>query len=307
MFEKILVPLDGSPLAEGILPYVKALAKGLGSPAVLLHVVDPFPLDHLDSELEPYASRAVEFIHPLAESYLERTARNLVHDGVEAEMRLAQGKAADQIVDFIENDGIGLIAMSTHGRSGPARWVLGSTADRILRSIECPLLLVRPPDEETGGTPAGQLSRIVVPLDGSPIAEAVLPVIQGLARALSLEITLIQVIDVGTKVQFGRMTTETKPVPNDVLQQMAGLACDYLAGIAKDLEGKGLSVQWEVLGGSPAQRVVDFGRETSGCLVAMTTHGRSGFRRWVMGSVADRVVRQTGDPVLVVRAPSSPR
>ena len=171
MFEKILVPLDGSPLAEGILSYVKVLATRLDSRVIVLHTVEAFPVDHLDSELEPYAARAVESIQPLAESYLERIARNLVHDGVEAEMKLVQGRAAEEIVGYAEGEDVGLIAMSTRGRSGPARWVLGSTADKVLRAVECPLLLVRPPDEEMGGAAVGRLSRMVVPLDGSSTAD----------------------------------------------------------------------------------------------------------------------------------------
>ena len=75
MFEKILVPLDGSPLAEGILPYVKVLARSLRSRVILMHAVESFPVDHLDPELEPYSARAVQFIQPLAESYLERITR----------------------------------------------------------------------------------------------------------------------------------------------------------------------------------------------------------------------------------------
>jgi len=305
MFERILVPLDGSPLAEGILPYVKALAKGLGSQVTLQHVVEPFPLDCADPELEPYAARAVEFIHPLAESYLKRIARTLVRDGVEANTKLVQGKAVENILSYAESDDVGLIAMSTHGRSGPARWVLGSTADRVLRSAERPVLLVRPSDEGMGDTASTQLSRIVVPLDGSPTAETALPFVRELARALELEISLIQVIGIETSVRFGGTTLDTRLVPNEVLQRMAVLASDYLASIARKLGRDGSPPQWEVLGGSPASRVIDFAREASSCLVAMATHGRSGFHRWVMGSVADRVVKHTCEPVLLIRTGSS--
>ncbi len=304
MFDRILVPLDGSPLAEGILPYVKVLARGLGSRVTLLHAVEAFPRDYVDPDLEPYAARAAEFIHPLAESYLERTTRQLVRDGVDAEMKLVQGKAAEDIQSHVESEGAGLIAMSTRGRSGPARWVLGSTADKVLRSAERPVLLVRPSNGGMGGAASVQVSRIVVPLDGSPTAETVLPFVEELALTLNLEITLIRVIGIEPNVQFGRTTHDTGSLTNDALQCMAEQASEYLSDVADRLKGKRLSVRWEVLGGSPAQRVVDYAREATDCVVAMTTHGRSGFRRWVMGSVADRMVRQTGEPVLLVRANS---
>ncbi len=302
MFEKILVPLDGSPLAEGILPYVKVLAKALHSRVVLLHAAEASPLDHRDPELEPYATETVERIRPLAESYLEEVAEDLRRDSLQVEKKVAQGKAADEIVDYAEGQGVDLIAMSTHGRSGLARWVVGSTADKVLRSADRPLLLVRPRDDETAEPATGALSRIVVPLDGSPAAETVLTFVEHLSRALGLEITLVQVIGVETTVQFGPMVPDSWPVPNDVLERIDVVASGYLAGIARELEHKGLSAQWEVLRGSPAHRLVDFASEDPGSLVAMTTHGRSGFRRWVMGSVADHVVRNTGEPVLVVRA-----
>lgn len=300
MFQKILVPLDGSPLAEGILAHAKVLAKGLHSQVILLHAVEAFPLDYVDGELEPYAARAAEFIHPLAEGYLDRIARKLIRAGVDAEMKLVQGRAADEILAYAEGEGVGLIAMSTRGRSGPSRSILGSTADRVLRCGEQPVLLVHPPNGGVGRPASARLSRIVVPLDGSPIAETVLPLLNGLAGALELEIVLIQVVGVETTVEFGGTNYDTRLVPNDVLQRLVGQASEYLAGIARRLEGEGLRARWEVLGGSPANRVIDFARETPDCVVAMTTHGRSGFRRWIMGSVTDRVVRQTSEPVLVV-------
>jgi nucleotide-binding universal stress UspA family protein len=305
MFERILVPLDGYPLSEAMLPHVKVLAKGLGSQVTLLHAVEPVPLDYVDPELESYAAKASQFAHPLAESYLERMAQELTREGVKAGIKLIQGKAPEGILAYAVREDAGLVAMSTHSRSGPAQWILGSTADRILRSGERPVLLVRPCHDGVKGTALARLSSIVVPLDGSPTAEAILPFVQELARAMELKITLLHVINVETTVRFGEMNADTKLMPNEVLQRAAVLASDYLADVANRPELRGLCVQSEVLGGSPADRVVDFARETPDCLVAMTTHGRSGFRRWIVGSVADRVVRYTGEPVLAVCAHSS--
>ena len=166
MFERILVPLDGYPLAEAILPQVKVLAKGLGSQVTLLHAIEPLPLDYVDSELESYAAQASQFAHPLAESYLERIAQELTHEGVKADIKLIQGKAPQEILAYTVREDVGLVAMSTHSHSGPGRWILGSTADRILRSGERPVLLVRPCPNGVKGTALARLSGIVVPLDG---------------------------------------------------------------------------------------------------------------------------------------------
>jgi len=304
MFDKILVPLDGSPVAQAILPYVMLVAKGFHSRVILFHVAES-ALDQEDPEQKTYADETMERIRPLAENYLAGVADEFRKQGIDVETRVVGGRATAKILEHAEQENVGLIALSTHGRSGLARWVMGSGVDRILRACEQPVLLVRPRDEG-GGETAARLSKIIVPLDGSNTAEAALPFAEELARALGLELILIQVIGVETTVRFGSMAPDSWSVPSDVLQQLDVVASGYLTGLAKQLKNKGLTVQWEVFRGAAGSRIVEFAKETSDSLVAMTTHGRSGFRRWVMGSVADEVVRHTGEPVLVIR-PHRPR
>ncbi|KPK48476.1 MAG: hypothetical protein AMJ77_00085 [Dehalococcoidia bacterium SM23_28_2] len=304
MFDKILVPLDGSPVAQAILPYVMLVAKGFHSRVILFHVAES-ALDQEDPEQKTYADETMERIRPLAENYLAGVADEFRKQGIDVETRVVGGRATAKILEHAEQENVGLIALSTHGRSGLARWVMGSGVDRILRACEQPVLLVRPRDEG-GGETAARLSKIIVPLDGSNTAEAALPLAEELARALGLELILIQVIGVETTVRFGSMAPDSWSVPSDVLQQLDVVASGYLTGLAKQLKNKGLTVQWEVFRGAAGSRIVEFAKETSDSLVAMTTHGRSGFRRWVMGSVADEVVRHTGEPVLVIR-PHRPR
>jgi nucleotide-binding universal stress UspA family protein len=300
MFEKILVPLDGSALAQAILPYVMAVAKGFRSRVILFHVAET-ALDHKAPEQKTYADETMERIRPLAENYLAGVADELRGEGIDVDTTVVGGQAAAQIVEHAEQENVGLIAMSTHGRSGLARWVMGSGVDKILRACERPVLLVRPRDEGADGEAAGRLSRIIVPLDGSNAAEAALPFAEELAKALGLEVILIQVIGIETTVHFGPMAPDSWPVPSDILQRLDVVGSGYLTGLAKQLKDKGLTVQWEVLRGAAGSRIVEFAREVPDSLVVMTTHGRSGFRRWVMGSVTDEVVRHTGEPVLVMR------
>jgi nucleotide-binding universal stress UspA family protein len=305
MFEKILVPLDGSPLAQAVLPYVMVVAKGFHSRVILFHVAET-ALDHEAPEQKAYADETVERVRPLAENYLAGVADEFRKEGIDVETKVVKGQAAAQIVGYAEQEDVGLIALSTHGRSGLARLVMGSGIDKILRACEQPVLLVRPRDEGAGGEAAGRLSKIIVPLDGSNAAEAALPFAEELAKALGLEVILVQVIGIETTVHFGPRASDSWPVPSDVLQRLDVVASGYLTGLAKQLKAKGLAVQWEVLRGSAGSRIVEFARETTDSMVAMTTHGRSGFRRWVMGSVTDEVVRHTGEPVLVIR-PHRPR
>ncbi|MGQ9573156.1 MAG: universal stress protein [Dehalococcoidia bacterium] len=300
MFEKILVPLDGSPLAQAILPYVMAIAKGFHSHVVLFHVAET-GLDLESPEQKTYAEETMERIRSLAESYLVGVADEFRKEGIAVEAKVVKGRAAAQIVEHAERENVDLIAMSTRGRSGLARLVMGSGIDKILRACEQPVLLVRPRDEGATGEVAGRFSKIIVPLDGSDAAEAALPYAEELAKTLGLEVILIQVIGIETTVQFGPATPNSWPVPSDILQRLDVVASGYLTGLAKQLKERGLTVQWEVLRGAPGPRIVDFAKDIPDSLVVMTTHGRSGLRRWVMGSVADEVVRQQGEPVLVIR------
>jgi nucleotide-binding universal stress UspA family protein len=304
MFEKILVPLDGSPLAQAILPYVMLVAKGFHSRVILFHVAET-ALDQAAPEQKAHADETMERIRPLAENYLAGVAGQLREKGIDVETKVVGGRAVAQILEQAEQEKVGLIAMSTHGRSGLARLVMGRGIDRILRACEQPVLLVRPRDEGASGEAAGRLSRIIVALDGSKEAEAAIPFAEELARVLGLEVILVQVIGIETTVHFGATAPDSWAVPSDVLQRLDVVASGYLKGLATALKNRGLTVQWEVLRGAPGSRIIEFAKETTDSLVAMTTHGRSGFRRWVMGSVADEVVRHTGEPVLVIRPPRS--
>jgi nucleotide-binding universal stress UspA family protein len=298
MFEKILVPLDGSAIAQGMLPCVKTLARPFGSTIVLFHAAETTL--EMDRQ-EEYAKETTDRIRSLAEEYLAGVAKVLRRQRFKVEVKVGLGGVAHSITDFAETEKMDLIAMSTHGRAGLARWMLGNAPDRVLRHTHIPVLLVRP----TGDTPLDAkpyaLKRLIVPLDGSRAAQAVIPFVREMAKRLKLEVVLIQVISAETTVQFTPMGPDTWTVPSDVLQQIDVLASGYLAGVGKDLEREGIPVRWDVLRGATAPRIVEFAQETPASMVAMTTHGRSGLRRWVLGSVADQVVRESGEPVLVVR------
>jgi len=276
------------------------VAAGPHSHVILFHVVET-DLDHEVPEQKAYADETMERIQPMAENYLAGVAEQLRKAGINVEAKVVRGRAAAQILEQAEQENVGLIAMTTHGRSGLARWVTGSRVSKILRACEQPVLLVRPRDESAGGKAEGRLSKVIVPLDGSKDAEAAVPLAEELSKALGLGVILIQVIGIETTVQFAPMAPNSWPVPGDILQRLDVVASGYLTGLAKQLKDRGLTVQWEVLRGAPGPRIVEFAKETPDSLVVMTTHGRSGFRRWVMGSVADAVVRHTGEPVLVMR------
>ena len=307
MYDRILVPLDGSPLSEQVLPYVRQLGLGLSTPVTLITVVTP-PPPSVGRDLNP--SR---HYHETVEHQTEHAAMNL--DAVAADLR-ARGLSVtssvpcgvpwDAIVEEAQQTLNTLIAMSSHGRSGVARWWLGSVADRVLHLTTQPLLLASS-RSAAGAVHLDRFNRVVVPVDGSPLAEEILPHVTCIGKGLGLAVDLVTVIPTGEHLELpGVPHIHASAFSESELRQAREEASEYLAGLKKDLLQQGVSpVETHLLHGHPASSIIDLAGETPDRLVAMTTHGRSGVGRWVLGSVADRVVRYSGDPVLVVRTAES--
>jgi nucleotide-binding universal stress UspA family protein len=217
-----------------------------------------------------------------------------------------QGNPAGIIVDLAGVQSRTLIAMATHGYSGAQRWLLGSVAEKVLHAMTTPLLLVRPAARETGGE--ARLNTVLVPLDGSGLAEKVLPTVTEMATRLRLEVVLVRVVIhvyVGAPDAVLPVLGVNIPNQNELWVQASSEASKYLAGKVEQLRVAGLSdVSSVLIDGSAegaAAEIIDLARKTKDNLVAMSTHGRSGVERWVTGSVAERVVRHSSDPVLLIR------
>jgi nucleotide-binding universal stress UspA family protein len=193
-----------------------------------------------------------------------------------------------------------LITMATHGRSGMNRWLLGSVAEKVLRGASNPVLLIRAAENSrTEDRPT--LKSLIVPLDGSDLAERVLPVAIELAKQRDLEIVLIRAYNIPTSAYAG---IEGYALPmDDLLKDMRDEACEYLENKVADVKKRGIArVSFAAKEGLPADEIISFAKNLPGGLIAMSTHGRSGVRRWVLGSVTETVVRHSENPVLVIRA-----
>ncbi len=295
-FEKVLLPVDGSTLGEGIIPYAAQIAKGSEAAVTVLYVASREGLDsrgamvHRDSEAPPVT----------LQEYLGDIEARLAGAGIgSADHAIVTGVPWTGIVDYAESHAYDLIAMATHGRSGLGRWRAGSTTDRVLHSTELPMLLLRPsgPDgPESGPT---ELRRAIVPLDGSPLSETSLPTAGALAGKLGLEVALLRVVPTVPLAYL-----EYEPYSQDfdprIEEQMNVAADDYLERIGDGLGGN-TQVSRHRLNGRAAAEIVDFAANDAEGLIVMSTHGRSGVGRWVLGSVADRVVCSSHRPVLLVR------
>ena len=302
MYSRILVPLDGSPLAEQVLPYVRQVATALKSPVELLRVMEPMPAGLANPRRGVYVDKTTGTMRHHDQDYLDELASPLKEAGVDASCGIREGDAAVQIVKEAERKPGTLIAMSTHGRSGIARWVFGSVTDRVLHTTTSPLLVVRSHEEENA-FPDTALKTVIVPLDGSDMAEQVLPHVAALAKAAALKVVLLRVIPTIAYAYAYSDVSYSSRVNDDLLSSLEEEAASYLNEVRERLLKQGVAtVEERMLRGQPGGSIVDTALDTPDHLVAMTTHGRSGLGRWVMGSVADRVVRHSGGPVLVIRA-----
>ncbi len=269
----LIVPLDGSPLAETALSPARALADKAGAQLRIVRAA-------WDDEEE-------------ARDYLSRVAADLGLDLEESARVVRAGVVADSIVREAAASG-SIICMTTHGRSGLGHAVLGSTAEAVLLASEHPIFLVGP-----GLEPGAWESeywfldgKALVTIDGSTVSEAVLPAAAQWSRMLELEPWIVEVIpaDPGLEASATGDIVETASVRR----------------AARALQDLGAVPQWDVLRDDNAARaLLDYARHLPAALVAMATHGRSGVARTAMGSITMRVVRDSACPVLVV--PASPR
>jgi nucleotide-binding universal stress UspA family protein len=282
VFKRILVPLDGSDNAEAVLPYAELLAGRTGAQVLLLRVVLP---------PEEAAATGEAF------TYLEGKAEQLRSRSLSCEFVVTGGEAGDTVLAEADSRDADLIAMSTHGRSGLARWVLGSVADKVVHRTVKPLLLVRAHDAEK---PPVTIERVLVPLDGSPLSLSVLGYVEDVAAALGAGIVLYNGVP-PLDVYPGVETTAARVgnVIDDLLEQ----GKVFLGQVAAEVKARGKvgEVRSVVTIGFPVDEIVRVAEEVGAGLIAMATHGRSGVDRWVMGSIADGVVRRSSLPCLLVR------
>ena len=312
MFRTILVPVDGSELAERALPYATAVASPVDGHVILLRA-EPLVWQERPPRDGTSATRADPSDHawlspanPGARMTLEAAAARVQADGVTAEVdfqRYLRGEArtANVILTAVHERNADLVVVSTHGRSGFARWYYGSVADGIVRGADVPVILF--PATVERQWPDDRAPRILVPLDGSPLAEEILDPIGRLARQIGAELILARVVD---GLSLGVIHASSPYTAQSLLASELVEARGYLALIMDRARSYGLRVTARAIAGSPSTTIAAVAREEDADLIGMVTHGRGGLGRLVMGSVADATLQETSVPVLLVR-PSAAR
>lgn len=280
MLKRILVPLDGGEHSAGVLEILEPF-RSLGSELELFLVV------------EPGVAKRSE-----AEAYLRETCQTLQAKGWTVSYALSEGDPAEEILARIESSKSDLVTLASHARRGPSRWIRGSVAERLLRNCSAPILIAHP---QTEGPQAPAFQRIMVPLDGSERAGEILPLAISMARAFGAEILLLRASDAHhfTLAEFMTPPEERGPIPTTAEH----LERDLVSAKAL-VEAAGVPVRLLTAFGDPANEILRSGEDEDVDMIALTTHGRTGWDRWVFGSVAENVLRVWPKTVLVQRNPS---
>jgi nucleotide-binding universal stress UspA family protein len=334
MIERILVPLEGSDVSERILPYATHVAKGLLARVVLVSVVDPETanLDQIVHELtarregragpgfggvgtedmaisheqtgvgvhheggEIHGTQIIDGMRVEAEEYLQRVSERLNQEGIETEAHVRIGRPDEEIGKVCAETGCGLIMMSTHGRTPVTRAVLGSVTDAVLRSASVPVFTIEAEVAADSSDGAVDIANAMVALDGSPLAESVMPYVAELSSKLGIGVHLARVVEPSPSAFTGRFLIN----PNRLIERMERDATAYLAGVESRYREQVLSIRSQVIVGHASSSLLKLAEEGEFDLIVTATHGRSGLARWALGSVADALIRGSGVPVMVV-------
>lgn len=299
MYRNILVSLDGSKIAETVLPYARYLARRFKIPVELLSAVDigEFAV-HMPAASAGMLEKLIRHETTAAENYLRCVADTFPDTEVTCTARA--GRPDEVIVGAAEKHAGRLIAMASHGRSGLGRFLLGSVAEKVLRSARNPLLLVRA-NEVVGSEGEREFKSVVVPLDGSELAERALPMAAELAKRLGLEAVLLRAYGV-PYVGYAGEDNFTPMNYGEILDAARTEANRYMTKITdkiKKLEVPAVAAMLKE--GAPAAAIIDFAGDHPDRLVVMASHGRTGVKRWVLGSVAEAVARHGRAPMLILR------
>jgi nucleotide-binding universal stress UspA family protein len=281
--QTILVPLDGSELAERALGPALQLAHARHASILLLQVVPQHAREPIEDQTADLAA---------AEAYLSRVANRLRQQHATVVVEACAGPTVDRIVDEARLWHNGLIVMSTHGRGGLDRLLHGSVADAVIHRARVPVLLI---PARCGEHPLLLGDTILVPVDGSAFAENALAVGAELARELCMPLTILHAL------WWAPAPVEGLAPPPGALEEMAAAMRQYLDGLVRQVRRAGIEARGEVAIGRPASTIRRYADERRAAAIVMATHGRSPLGRFTMGSIANEVLTQLAHPLMLVR------
>ncbi|TEU15605.1 MAG: universal stress protein [Anaerolineales bacterium] len=296
MFDHILVPLDGSSLAECVLPHVVAVAHAFGSRVTLLQV--------LEQTRTPGATRSVD---PLgwhirkaeAEAYLEEVVGRLQEVDLRTENTLLEGQAVERIIEFAHDQNVGLILLSSHGRSGLSGWNVSSVVQKIILRAYVPVMIVRAYQPVTSDLTGLRYRRLLVPLDCSRRAECILPLATTLAGFHKSEVLLVHVVSRPQMPCRVPLTREDSELANRITERNRLEATTYLEQLQSWLD---VDVQTRLLLSNNAiETLHDLVEQEEIDLAILSAHGYSGGTKWPYGSVAISFIAYGTTPLFIMQ------
>jgi len=288
MLDHILVPLDGSELGELALVYARELASVFDTEIHLVSVSE---------------GRTAEY-RRMIQVYLEKTAEQLRHDVAKAgpivKPVILDGAPAARILDYAQQNKMNLIITVSHGHSGILPWTMGSTAYKIVHGARVSVLLVRAAMVKKKRWLTNVFSKILLPLDGSATSERALPYALEMAKKLKSRVTLLSIVEPGQRVHtIGGQ--DYVQFSEQYVSAMREEQAAYLDRTVKIFEEKNVQVRSELKSGNAAEEIIKFAKNGNIRLVVMTSHGKSGLREWVFGSVSNKVLHSGKTPLLLVK------
>lgn len=305
LFHNILVPLDGSELAEKALGPAIQLASAMAQQAeagdtrvklTLLRVSAPLTLMAADPIL---FDEMIRMSIDEAQAYLKATAQTISEESIVVETKVVSGSPADAIVYYVEENGVDLVIMSSHGRTGSSRWVYGSVAEKVMHHAPCATAIIR----AHVSVNMFQNHKILVPLDGSELAERALDSAMAIAAAVKSDVLLLRVV-------AGR-----EPLPEAIGPAGDGMAAalneanaleraeaeTYLQRIYASRDNQHLFFDVQNTDGDIADAIVSYADAQNIDLIVISSHGRSGIGRWLHGSVVEKVLRGANCATMIIR------
>ncbi len=307
MIGPVIIPLDGSKLAEQAITLGYSIAQHTNRDVLLLQVMEK---DTNSLPSRPEQAMRIDELHDYttsqAKAYLQSVVEQLqVSGGPSVSYNIVFGRPGESIAHVANTREATYVVMSTHGYTGFTRWMMGSVADRVLHLIERPLILIHPPQNvpyeelEQQMTELPDIKKIVVPLEGLPLAEQILPYVEQLASAYGeADIMLFHSLPA---FPAGLVPIQTEKLKQQWQSLSHEEAETYLGNVVGQLREQGHTVQFAIRVGMPAEEILEYTKEVDADLIMMTTHARDGINRFLLGSVTSRVVQGGDIPVMVIR------
>lgn len=296
MFKHLLVPLDGSRLAEAALPPAAYLARKLGASITLIHLVERNAPQDVHGDHHLGTSKE-------AEKYLDDVSRQAFTSDIRVDHHVHTveiDNVARSIVEHAEELAVDLVVMCSHGRGGPRTWLFGGIAQQVIAQGDTPVFLVRARAQPLASGFACR--RLIVPLDGQPDHEQSVPAASSLAHACGAEIHLLMAVHTrGTLPGQQAASAMLLPGASAALLDLAEQAgAQYLSRQQAEMQAAGLAVTAEVQRGDPAGLIVTVARRVDADMIVMGTHGKSQMDAFWSGSVTPRVASRSTVPLLLV-------